>query len=190
MLTVLVWAQVLQLWEVLWAYCWKQRHSPEQLAQAPAAAEDKSDDAVIRPSKGSPAAANSADSSQDDSKAAPAAVSTSSTVQPSANGTAAGGDSKGGGQVKGSPGSNDSSLNAVQQQPHLELFICFVAAVVQSQRRTLLDHCYNADDVLRLFHSAKKVDLWQCLDKAHQLLGALHNVRKALKTRDPHSVGC
>jgi hypothetical protein len=175
---VLVWAQVLQLWEVLWAYCWKQRHSFEQLTQAAAAAaKDKADEAVISSSEGSPAAANSADSSQHGSKADPAAAPLSSSVQPSANGTAAGGDSKGGGQVKGSHGSNmDSSLNTVQQQPHLELFICFVAAVVQSQRRTLLDHCYNADDVLRLFHSARKVDLWQCLDKAHQLLKALHSV--------------
>jgi hypothetical protein len=175
-LTVLLWVQVLQLWEVMWAYCWKQRHSPEQLAQMPEAAEHKAGDMVISPSKGSPAAADSADSFQDDSTAAATVTPISSTVQRSANGRAVG-DSKGDSQVKGSSnGSNmDSSLNTLQQQPHLELFICFVAGVVQSQRRTLLDHCYNADDVLRLFHSARKVDLWQCLDKAHQLLGALHS---------------
>jgi hypothetical protein len=80
----------------------------------------------------------------------------------------AGADSKGKGD--GSRGSSSSSL---QQQPHLQLFICFVAAVVQSQRRTLLDHCYNADDVLRLFHSVRRIDLWQCLDKAHQLLAGI-----------------
>lgn len=38
-----------------------------------------------------------------------------------------------------------------------------------SQRRAVLDHCYDADDVLRHFHGMKHVDLWGCLATARQL---------------------
>lgn len=78
---------------------------------------------------------------------------------------------KGGGKAPAgsADGSGSSSLQP-HEEPHLQLFICFVAAVIHSQRRTILDHCYNADDVLRLFHGVRRVDVWQCLDKALQLL--------------------
>jgi len=54
-----------------------------------------------------------------------------------------------------------------------DLFVCFVAAVVISQRRAVLDHCYDADDVLRLFHNLKRIEVWPCLDKAHELQQAM-----------------
>jgi hypothetical protein len=64
-----------------------------------------------------------------------------------------------------------------QQQQHLqegnrirsELFVWFVAAVVISQRRAVLGHCCDADDVLRLFHGLKRIDVWQCLAEAREL---------------------
>jgi hypothetical protein len=73
-------------------------------------------------------------------------------------------------QVKG-----DSQQQQPQQQSQegsrmrSELFICFVAAVIISQRRAILGHCCDADDVLRLIHGAKRVDVWQCLGKAREL---------------------
>ncbi|KAF6259021.1 hypothetical protein COO60DRAFT_1515818 [Scenedesmus sp. NREL 46B-D3] len=50
-----------------------------------------------------------------------------------------------------------------------KLFMWFVAAVVISQRRAVLAHCCDADDVLRLFQGMKRVDVWQCLAKAREL---------------------
>jgi hypothetical protein len=49
------------------------------------------------------------------------------------------------------------------------LFTCFVAAVVLSQKRRILEDCRDADDLMRLFHSLRFIDFPACLHKAHQL---------------------
>lgn len=155
--------QVLHLWEVLWAYSWQQRRSAD-------AAVSSTHAQAVSPSKGSspPASPGQEQDGSKDGAGTPGSPM-QLVVDARSAGPDAGVDSKGG---KG--GTSDGSRgNSLQQQPHLQLFICFVAAVIQSQRRTLLDHCYNADDVLRLFHSVRRIDLWQCLDKAHQLLAGL-----------------
>lgn len=161
--------QVLQLWEVLWAYSWQQRHCAEQHAQAapPAASDGGQHKAPISPSSASTAAAavdsgKSECSSHDDGSA----EQSSCTVLADGRASAAAKQSKG----TAGGAANNSSL---QQQPHLDLFVCFVAEVITAQRRTILDHCYNADDVLRLFHGLRHIDLWQCLGKAHTLLGVV-----------------
>lgn len=131
--------------------------------------------AVAFPSKGSVPAVASTDIGQGGSSGDGAAAElTGSLKQLLADGHVVRPDGKGD-TVKGGSSSTSDSRSSLQQQPHLELFTCFVAAVVQSQRRTLLDHCYNADDVLKLFHGVRRIDLWQCLDKAYSLLGALHS---------------
>ncbi len=63
---------------------------------------------------------------------------------------------------------------ALQGQPGQapDLFLCFVAAVVMSQRRKVLDDCTETDDVLRLFHSVR-VDFWDTIEKAKQLRAKL-----------------
>lgn len=164
---------MLQLWEVLWAYSWQQRRCSDKAAAG--ATNGHHTPAAASPSKGSAPAAASTDTGQGDSnRDGSAAELTGSPVQLLADGRAVSPDGKGD-AVKGGSSSTSDSRSSLQQQPHLELFICFVAAVIQSQRRTLLDHCYNADDVLRLFHGVRRIDLWQCLDKAYSLLGALHS---------------
>lgn len=163
-------AQVLQLWEVLWAHSWQQRrrsdHEPAAAGDlghpsSPADSPVKGDNSSSSPAAGSLGAGQEARSKE--------GAAAGSRMQVVADGRGPSqGEAKG--QDKGSAAATDR-----QQQPHLDLFICFVAAVVQAQRRALLDHCYNADDVLRLFHGVRRVDLWQCLDKAHALLDALHS---------------
>jgi hypothetical protein len=141
-------AQVMQLWEVLWADAWRQR----RLAQEAAAAAGDLD------SVGSDAGTTSlSDKDSLEQQAADAGVQLITA------------DSRGQ-QVKG-----DSQQQQPQQQlqegsrMRSELFIWFVAAVIISQRRAVLGHCCDADDVLRLFHGAKRVDVWQCLGKAREL---------------------
>eukprot|EP00877_Chromochloris_zofingiensis_P001190 jgi/Chrzof1/11071/Cz05g22120.t1 len=53
-----------------------------------------------------------------------------------------------------------------------DLFIYFIAAVVISQRRRVLDECHDPDDVLRLFYTIKGIEFWECTQKAHQLRSA------------------
>lgn len=171
---------MLQLWEVLWAHSWLQRRLCNQPATASAAAvgqhapadspgKDSSHDSLLAVPADSLVAGQ-----EEGSKTGAAAGPAGSRMQVVADSRGASTDGKGDGQPgKGSSVVTDKS--SFQQQPHLELFICFVAAIVQAQRRTLLDHCYNADDVLRLFHGVRRVDLWQCLDKARLLLDALHS---------------
>lgn len=154
--------QVLHLWEVLWAHSSQQRRSAD-------AAVSSTHAQAVSPSKGSspPSSPGRDDGSKD------GAGTPGSPMQLMADGRSAGPDAGVDSKGKGGSTSDGSRGNSLQQQPHLQLFICFVAAVIQSQRRTLLDHCYNADDVLRLFHSVRRIDLWQCLDKAHQLLAGI-----------------
>lgn len=49
-----------------------------------------------------------------------------------------------------------------------DLFIYFIAAVVMSQRRRVLDDCHDNDDVLKHFNKAT-VNVWECLRTARQL---------------------
>eukprot|EP00200_Dunaliella_tertiolecta_P012954 CAMPEP_0202391902 /NCGR_PEP_ID=MMETSP1127-20130417/92085_1 /ASSEMBLY_ACC=CAM_ASM_000462 /TAXON_ID=3047 /ORGANISM="Dunaliella tertiolecta, Strain CCMP1320" /LENGTH=1088 /DNA_ID=CAMNT_0048994367 /DNA_START=117 /DNA_END=3383 /DNA_ORIENTATION=+ len=59
------------------------------------------------------------------------------------------------------------------------LFIYFVAAVVLSQRKRLMEECWDADDVMRLYHglgssggggsSSNKIKVGRCMARAHQL---------------------
>lgn len=160
--------QVLQLWEVLWAHSWKQRHcvgpgAPAVSAAVPAAA------AAAGSLDNTPSVAASVDKPPDkDGSKDGTAVAAAAPMQLSADARAGSpADGKGDSKAQGGSGSSGSLL---ESQPHLELFTCFVAAVITAQRRMLLDHCYNADDVLRLFHGSRHIDFWQCLDKAQQLL--------------------
>lgn len=171
-------AQVLHLWEVLWAYSCQQRRCADKEAAEPAAAANGKHVQAVSPSKGSAAAPETGQNGSGDNRAA--AGPTGSPKQLWADGRFGSPDGKGDIKTKGSSVGTVESRSSLQQQPHLDLFICFLAAVIQSQRRTLLDHCYNADDVLRLFHGVRRIDLWQCLDKAHTLLGKLKSSSSAI----------
>lgn len=135
--------QVMQLWEVLWAQAWKQ-HRLKRLTAAEAQQAD------------SPGVVTALDSPRSDSSNVTAK---SQRAAPEA------------GPIELFADSSSSSRcgNRVQQVRGAGLFTCFVAAVIMSQRRQILDHCYDADDVLRLFHGLKHVDVWQCLQKAQEV---------------------
>jgi hypothetical protein len=153
---------VLQLWEVLWAHAWKQRHSAGRLQQAAAAAAAACSQQA-KADKGVPA-----------SEEKHAGEDGSSVAQPAADASPAESPAESKSDCSNPQAGSELDRLSLRQHPHLELFICFVAAVVHLQRRTLLDHCHDADDVLSLFQSVRRIDLWQCLDKAHTLLAALH----------------
>ncbi|GBF97782.1 hypothetical protein Rsub_10207 [Raphidocelis subcapitata] len=51
-------------------------------------------------------------------------------------------------------------------------FVHFVAAVVVGARRRVLDECRDADDAMRLFHTLKGIDLWECVTRATVLRAA------------------
>lgn len=53
-----------------------------------------------------------------------------------------------------------------------QLFVHFVAAVVVSQRRRVLDECTEPDDAMRLFHSLRGFDFWECVSRATVLRAA------------------
>lgn len=137
------------LWEVLWAKAWQQRKLGNKSVIA----------------------------LQDSKQAADKPVD----MQNSTNSVTAGQvniSTADGGLVELTADSRESSklqdpVTLVPQSSSMEFFTCFVAAVILSQRRQVLDHCYDADDVLRLFHGLKNVDVWQCLQKAEELRSSL-----------------
>jgi hypothetical protein len=142
-------AQVMQLWEVLWADAWQQRRLAQQSAAVAAAADT--------------------DSAGSDAGTA-SVLDTDNTEQQSADAGVqlVAADSRGQ-QVKGDTQQQQQAQEGSSIRS--ELFIWFVAAVIIGQRRAVLGHCCDADDVLRLFHGMKHVDVWQCLAKARELQG-------------------
>ncbi|KAI8470960.1 MAG: rab-GTPase-TBC domain-containing protein [Monoraphidium minutum] len=53
-----------------------------------------------------------------------------------------------------------------------ELFVHFLASVAVGARRRVLDECAGPDDAMRLFHSLKSIDFWECVSRAHVLRAA------------------
>eukprot|EP00798_Chlamydomonas_sp_ICE-L_P013603 gene13603-19476_t len=69
------------------------------------------------------------------------------------------------------PTSNGVDLDSATNPS--DIFSYFVAAVVISQRRRILDHCHDSDDVLTLFHALRKVDVKDCMARARQYRSCL-----------------
>mmetsp|Transcript_34620 Transcript_34620/g.76939 ORF Transcript_34620/g.76939 Transcript_34620/m.76939 type:complete len:217 (+) Transcript_34620:3-653(+) len=74
--------------------------------------------------------------------------------------------------ARGTQGQNQTGSSATvagagskQEQQKLDLFMYFVAAVVISQRRRILDDCHDSDDVMRHFQSLK-LDVADCMIRA------------------------
>ncbi|WIA29500.1 hypothetical protein OEZ86_012001 [Tetradesmus obliquus] len=148
-------AQVMQLWEVLWADAWRQRRLAQESAAAAAAAATT---AAELDSVGS--VASTASMSDKDSLEQQAADAGVQLITAHSRGQQAKGEAQ---------HPHQQQLSQEGSTIRSGLFVWFVAAVVISQRRTVLGHCCDADDVLRLFHGLKRVDVWQCLAKAREL---------------------
>ena len=58
-----------------------------------------------------------------------------------------------------------------ESPPYQDLFMYFVAAVVVTQRRAVLEACHDCDDVLKLFQQPLKVDVAECVVQARLLRG-------------------
>lgn len=132
--------QVLLLWEVLWAKAWQHKHGSKETTKA----------ADQHAQLHSPASTNSSASGKTQ-----IVTANSGSFQLSAD-------------------SRSSSRSASRAQFHQQvqtpdLFTCFVAAVIINQRRHVLAHCHDADDVLRMFHGLQQVDVWRCLQLAEEL---------------------
>jgi hypothetical protein len=51
----------------------------------------------------------------------------------------------------------------------MELLVHFIAAVVVSQRRAVLDvSCHDCDDALKHFHGLSRVDVVDCMAQARR----------------------
>jgi hypothetical protein len=86
---------------------------------------------------------------------------------PDASGGAAlGGDAGAGGAPGGADAGEDADFLSATSA---ELFVYFVAAVVVGARRRVLDECTDQDDAMRLFHTLRGVDFWECATRAHVL---------------------
>ena len=59
----------------------------------------------------------------------------------------------------------------LEPPPYQDLFMYFVAAVVVTQRRAVLEACHDCDDVLKLFQQPLKVDVAECVVQARLLRG-------------------
>jgi hypothetical protein len=144
----------MQLWEVLWADAWRQRRLAQESAAAAATA------AELDSIGSNTSTASMSDKDSLEQQAADAGVQLITA------------------HSRGQHAKDEAQHQQQQQQPqeggsiHNELFIWFVAAVIISQRRAVLGHCCDADDVLRLFQGLKRVDVWQCLAKARELQDA------------------
>uniref|UniRef100_A0A383W6G7 Rab-GAP TBC domain-containing protein n=1 Tax=Tetradesmus obliquus TaxID=3088 RepID=A0A383W6G7_TETOB len=151
---------VMQLWEVLWADAWRQRRLAQESAAAAAAAAAATTAAELD-SVGS--VASTASMSDKDSLEQQAADAGVQLITAHSRGQQAKGEAQ---------HPHQQQLSQEGSTMRSGLFVWFVAAVVISQRRTVLGHCCDADDVLRLFHGLKRVDVWQCLAKARELQDA------------------
>jgi hypothetical protein len=134
----------MQLWEVLWAHAWQQRREHRRLHAGGAAVHGGA--------------------SKDGAQGTTVLVADSTrTLVGSKHG-------KQGPASLGAAAGADAAAGAEQPDlPHAQLFVCFVAAVIMAQRRHILS-CHDADDVLRLCHGLKHVDVWACLERARLLL--------------------
>lgn len=139
----------MQLWEVLWADAWQKRRQQVSAAAAALPGGRTAGSKDILAEAAEKAMQLVADSRSDGSQL--------DKQQ----------------QQQHQNGHQQEELQALVHSNRLDLFICFVAAVIISHRRPVLDHCHDAEDVLRLFHSMRQVDVWQCLVKAQELQQAM-----------------
>jgi hypothetical protein len=82
-------------------------------------------------------------------------------------------DMSGGGPAAAAPPPGDADGDAdFLSATAADLFVHFAAAVVIGARRRVLDECTDQDDAMRLFHTLKGVDFWECVTRAHVLRAA------------------
>jgi hypothetical protein len=142
--------QVLLLWELLWADAWQRRRRRRQSEQQQ---QQKLETNVLPPARQQPPPAGEA------AAAAAAAAAAKADSSGAAN--------------------TPDAVAAASSSGAADAFIAFVAAVVMGQRRAVLDHCRDADDVLALFHTPKRShDVWGCVQHARTLLDEVDKTRE------------